>query len=149
MWSKLKAKQRSSSVAMSNGTRLRAVARAALSWDAANAAAWWAAYRLPKGASYLVTYEELANDAEETIRRIYDWLDLGLEATRQAKRTRHVDHLVTGNRMRMTPLGEIRPDASWRENLTRSEIGIFRTLSWPWALWHRREVRRAFESSNA
>lgn len=140
MWSKLKAKQRSTGGALTSFDRLRTVGRAALSWNAANAAAWWAARRIP-GEAYILTYEALVRDPLGVIPLVYEWLGPVLDAPVTPDTTRSANHLLGGNRMRMVPVGDIVLDDAWRTHLTTSELRLFWTLSWPWMLWHRRRVR--------
>jgi hypothetical protein len=70
-----------------------------------------------------VHYEELCKDTENTLRRVFEFLDLDTE--KHIRDFRSVEHHVVGNGMRLDTTSTISLDERWREELTEQDLRIF------------------------
>ncbi len=72
-------------------------------------------------------YEDFCTAPESTLRRLTDsW---GLEAASVVGSIGRADHHILGNRMRLTPVTEIKLNEEWRTRMSSKELGVFETVA--------------------
>ncbi|MEM9172435.1 MAG: sulfotransferase [Pseudomonadota bacterium] len=71
-------------------------------------------------------YETLCESPSETLNQLWQWIGLQPEAV-QEKNFKSGDFHLLGNSMRLSSVGEIRKDTSWRQKLAQDEIDHFNT----------------------
>ena len=99
------------------------MASAARQWRRCNEEAEHILHRLDKSQWIEVCYEELCEDTEKTLGRVF-WF-LGVDPDKRARDFRMVEHHVVGNGMRLDKTSEIRLDERWRVKLTEEELRVF------------------------
>lgn len=83
--------------------------------------------------TFFLRYEDLANDADGSLARLGDWLDVSFESDVSAKFRSAENHAVAGNPMRWDDR-PIRLDQVWRKQLSRSRARFVWCVTWPWRL---------------
>ena len=99
------------------------MARAAYQWRRCNEEAEHILRRLDKSLWIEVRYEQLCNDTDNTLGRLFEFL--GLDPDKHLRRFRSVDHHVVGNGMRLDTTSRIALDQRWKSVLTEKELHIF------------------------
>jgi len=97
--------------------------RAAREWRRCNEEAELILHRLDKSRWIEVRYEELCEDTENTLGRLFEFL--GLNPDKRAREFRAVEHHVVGNGMRLDTTSQISMDERWRLILTEEELRVF------------------------
>jgi hypothetical protein len=99
------------------------MAQAAYQWRRCNKEAEHVIHRLDKAQWTEIRYEDLCNDTDNTLNRIFEFFDL--DPDQRAKDFRSVEHHVVGNGMRLDSTSEIRLDERWRSVLTEEDLKTF------------------------
>ena len=99
------------------------MARAAYEWRRCIEEAENILRRLDKSQWIEVRYEELCEDTENTLRRLFEFL--GVDPGEHAREFRTVEHHIVGNGMRLDTTSQISLDERWRSALTKEELRIF------------------------
>lgn len=102
------------------GMSLAAAARA---WRLSNEEADRMASRLNPRRWVHVRYEELCDDPDSTLSRIFDFV--GVDPKARISDFRAVEQHVIGNDMRLDPTGGVRLDDRWRKTLTPRDLRVF------------------------
>jgi hypothetical protein len=74
-----------------------------------------------------VCYENLCRDTENTLKRIFEFLDL--DPQKRLKDFRSVEHHIVGNGMRLDTTPNIQLDERWRSVLTENDLHIFNRVT--------------------
>jgi hypothetical protein len=93
---------------------------AARHWERANLEAERTRRWFPAERWLRVRYDDLCADLQGTLDRISDFL--GVARAPAPADFRAVEHHIIGNEMRLSGLGEVREDASWRERLSAADL---------------------------
>jgi len=99
------------------------MAQAAHQWRRCNEEAENVLHRIDKSQWTEVRYEELCEDTENTLERLFEFL--GLDPDRRVRDFRMVEHHVIGNGMRLDIASRISLDERWRSVLTEEELHMF------------------------
>ena len=103
------------------------MAQAAYQWKASNEDAENVLRGLDKSRWIEVRYEELCEDTESTLRRLFQLL--GVDPAKRAENFRAVEHHVVGNGMRLDSTSDIRLDERWRKQLGEHDLTIFNNVA--------------------
>ncbi|MDT8300320.1 MAG: sulfotransferase [Sedimentisphaerales bacterium] len=96
---------------------------AAIEWKRCNEEAENILHGLNKSQWIEVRYEELCNNTENTLVRLFDFL--GLDPSKRAQDFHSVENHILGNEMRMNTTSQIRLDEKWKSVLKDEELKIF------------------------
>lgn len=117
-------------VAASHHTRYgKSINRGAMRWLFTNKYTEYMLRTLPDHAFIHVRYEELCRDPEATLNRIYQFIGCPFDPNVLQFNDNEIKHNISGNRMRMNGLSEIKEDLKWRERLTEEQIKTFNKLA--------------------
>jgi len=103
------------------------MAQAAYQWKASNEDAENVLRGLDKSRWIEVRYEELCEDTESTLRRLFQLL--GVDPAKRPGNFRAVEHHVVGNGMRLDSTSDIRLDERWRKQLGEHDLTIFNNVA--------------------
>lgn len=103
------------------------MARAAYQWRRCNDETEHILRRLDKSQWIEVHYEELCENAENAMRRLFKFL--GLDPDKRAQEFRTVEHHVLGNGMRLDTTSDIQLDERWRVKLTEQDLRVFNDVA--------------------
>ena len=99
------------------------MAQAAYQWRRSNEEAENVLRSIDKSRWIEIRYEQLCQDTENTLSRIFEFMDL--DPKKRNKDFRAVEHHIVGNGMRLDTTSEISLDERWKSVLTEEELGIF------------------------
>ena len=75
-----------------------------------------------------VPYEELCRDTECTCERLCEFLGYSYDS-RMVEPSRETKHTIGGNKIRLSVIGSVREDLSWREHLSRDDVRLIDSLT--------------------
>jgi hypothetical protein len=96
---------------------------AAVEWRQAQEECERMAGVLPPGACLSILYEDLCRRPDETLTRVFGFLDLEASAARRDFLA--MEHHILGNPMRLRSTGQIVLDEKWRAELTEDSLACF------------------------
>ena len=99
------------------------MAGAAHEWRRSNEEAEHILRCLDKSRWITVRYEQLCEDTENTLGRLFEFL--GLDSKKRVRDFRKVENHVIGNGMRLDTTAEIRLDERRGEKLTEHDLRVF------------------------
>ena len=103
------------------------MAQAAQEWRRSNEEAEHVLHGIDKSQWIEVRYEQLCEDTENTLSRVFEFL--GLDSRKTVSDFRIVEHHVVGNGMRLDATSEVQLDERWRNKLTDQDLKIFESLA--------------------
>ena len=103
------------------------MARAAYEWQRDNEEAEHVLQPLGKSKWIEVRYEELCKYPDNTLDRLFTFLDL--DPARRMRDFRAAENHVVGNGMRLDTTSKIRLDERWREVLTEKDLQVFNRVA--------------------
>jgi len=99
------------------------MAQAAYQWRRCNEEAEHVLHRIDKSQWIEVHYEQLCEDRENTLNRIFEFMDM--DPQRKIKDFRSVEHHIVGNGMRLDKTSQVQLDERWKSVLTEDKLRIF------------------------
>jgi hypothetical protein len=75
-----------------------------------------------------VYYEELVSNPQKELRRIFEFLGVSMPDGALHPDAGH-HHILSGNPMRMGPIGEVRLDERWRRELSAADLSYFNSAA--------------------
>jgi len=101
--------------------------QAAKEWRRSNEEAEEALKQLDPSKQTVNYYEDLCNNPEETLQRLFTFMEVDPE--KRNTDFRLVEHHVVGNGMRLDSCSEIRLDERWRSSLSENDVHIFHSIA--------------------
>jgi len=98
------------------------------SWYKTNSRTMRLLKTVPESLWLHLRYEDLCHDPEGELTRIFEFLGFPYDPGKMDLKSHEV-HTIGGNKIRFSPIKEIKEDLSWKDNLKKNELEIIESIT--------------------